>query len=119
MSLILYRSDAEGDFEVEIPTKFEVCPRCQGRGTRVNPAVDGHGISAEEWENDWSEEDQETYMSGGYDVQCDECDGLRVVEIADESRMTPEDVEAWHEQERMEALDRAAENMERRYTEGF
>jgi hypothetical protein len=76
----------EGDEEVEVklPAKFEVCGMCRGKGTHVNPNIDGHGISEEEWNGpDWDQEEQEAYLSGRYDVQCYECHGMRVVKVVD------------------------------------
>ena len=55
-TLILYL-EVPGDFglgveEIELPVKMAVCPRCDGKGTHVNPAIDGHGISPEEFRDD-------------------------------------------------------------------
>ncbi len=77
----------EVDFEEEIrlPAKYVVCSRCEGKGTHVNPSIDGHGITAEEWNGpDWSEEDKENYLTGFYDVACYECSGKRVTLAVDE-----------------------------------
>lgn len=64
--------DADGfDVEHELPTKFEVCDGCRGKGTHVNRNIDGNGITAGEWA-EWDEDDRETYMSGGYDVTCED-----------------------------------------------
>ena len=73
-------------YETKLPTRFEVCDRCSGHGTHVNPAIDGHGVTADEW-NDWGEESQSMYLSGGYDVSCHECDGMRVVLIVVEDSL--------------------------------
>lgn len=70
--------------EVEVPIKFKVCPTCEGKGKHVNPSIDSHGITADEWDRDWSYEDRENYMSGFYDVRCYECNGERVVPEIDE-----------------------------------
>lgn len=69
----------ECEEEIEVPIIFAVCPTCEGRGKHVNPSIDAHGITAEEWDRDWSYEDRENYISGFYDVSCYECDGDRVV----------------------------------------
>lgn len=79
---------SEIEEEVKIPAKFEVCDTCRGKGTHVNPNIDGHGISAEEWNGpDWDQEEQEAYMSGRYDVTCYECKGERVVKAVDWDRL--------------------------------
>jgi len=58
---------------------FKVCPLCYGKGYYVNPSIDSHGISAEEWDNYWSHEEQDFYINGGYNIKCEECEGRRVV----------------------------------------
>ena len=58
--------------------QFVVCPTCEGKGTHVNPAVDGHGITSDEMD-DLGPDFFEDYMSGTYDVRCQECGGNRVV----------------------------------------
>lgn len=76
----------EGD-TLDVPCKAEVCGVCDGRGSYVNPAIDGHGITAEEWNGpDWDDDSRQAYLSGGYDVQCAECHGLRVVPVPDLER---------------------------------
>lgn len=83
--------------EVEIPSRFEVCWRCEGHGTHVNPSIDGNGISPEEFYED--PDFAESYFKGHYDVQCEECRGERVVLEPDYERMSPElteQVEAYY-----------------------
>lgn len=84
--------DANG-VEHQLPTRFELCPRCQGHGTHTNPAIDGHGISPEEFAEDPDFED--AYFAGRYDVTCQDCNGLRVIEVVDEERLTQEQHTAW------------------------
>jgi hypothetical protein len=79
----------ENETEVEIPITFDVCDTCEGKGTHVNPSIDAHGITEDEW-CQWNSGEQEFYMSGGYDVECYECAGKRVVPVPAESRMTNE-----------------------------
>jgi hypothetical protein len=69
--------------EVTLPTVLEVCGRCRGEGSHCNPNIDGNGITSSEWA-EWDDESREMYMSGGYDVTCEECGGLRVVPTIDE-----------------------------------
>lgn len=83
---------------IEVPSSFEVCDRCNGTGTHVNPAVDGHGISQEEFDED--PDFEEAYFSGVYDVRCYECDGLRVVSVPNWDRVDPAIVAAYEEQQR-------------------
>lgn len=78
--------DAEG-VEITLPTRNAICPTCDGEGTHVNRAIDGNGLTAE----DLADEDfRESYMSGAYDVPCEECRGRRVVREVDKDRLTPE-----------------------------
>ena len=100
------------DIEVEIPTKFEMCQRCEGRGSHVNPAIDGHGISPEEFRDD--PDFEEAYFRGDYDVPCHECKGLRVVMIPDRAKLTKEERAAWYQQAQELAEMYAEEEAERR-----
>ena len=70
---------------ISVFCRFEVCPTCEGKGSHVNPSIDSHGITGEEWDRDWSYEDRENYMTGFYDVDCYECHGKRVVPVPDEN----------------------------------
>ncbi len=79
---------------IRLPAHHEVCGRCAGTGTHCNPSIDGNGITSEEWA-DWSEEEQESYFSGAYDVTCEECGGKRVVLVPDVDAFTPEQTSAW------------------------
>lgn len=64
------------------PANFEVCWRCRGTGSHVHPAIDGHGLSSEDFDAD--PDFEEAYFAGAYDVTCDECGGERVVAVVDE-----------------------------------
>jgi hypothetical protein len=73
----------EGDEVVEeLPAKYAVCSRCRGEGSHVNPAIDGHGLSREDFDED--PDFEEAYFEGRYDVTCHECKGERVVLELDE-----------------------------------
>lgn len=74
-----YKLISPEDYCVTLPMKFSVCPLCNGKGSHVNPSIDAHGISSDEWDRDWDYEEREMYMNGGYNVTCYECDGRRVV----------------------------------------
>lgn len=65
-----------------LPSKFEVCARCRGAGKHVNPSIDGDGLTREDFDED--PDFEESYFRGDYDVSCEECDGLRVVEVLDD-----------------------------------
>ncbi len=90
MKISFLHEDDEGfEWEISLPAKFEVCGTCNGKGRHVNPSIDSHGITAEEWENDWDDESREDYFSGAYDVQCNECKGNRVSPVVDEQNANP------------------------------
>jgi len=80
--------------DVLVTCHFKICPTCDGKGTHVNPSIDSNGITAEEWDRDWSYEDRENYVSGFYDVDCYECCGKRVVPVPDEDINSPDILKA-------------------------
>lgn len=116
-----YENDDGEEIVAQLPAKYEVCYRCDGGGTHVNPNIDGHGISAEEWHNDWDEEERELYMAGAYDVSCEECNGKRVLLVVDEdaiehaSQEVKDAFESYQHQARCDAEYEAECAMERRY----
>jgi hypothetical protein len=55
-----------------------VCPVCGGEGKTVNPDIDAHGLTAEDFRED--PDFREDYFSGMYDITCRGCDGKRVVQ---------------------------------------
>jgi hypothetical protein len=69
------------EIEVELPAKYEVCSRCDGEGKHVNPAIDGNGISREDFDAD--PDFEEAYFQGRYDVRCEVCRGERVELVVD------------------------------------
>jgi len=84
MQVIMKLHDIKVDFdevEVTLPGKYEVCPRCEGQGSIVNPSVDGNGISPEQFAED--PDFEEAYFAGVYDIKCPECHGQRVVAVPD------------------------------------
>lgn len=69
------------EIEVTLPSRWEICPRCNGNGTHVNPNIDGHGMTADEFYGpDWDDDEREGYFSGRYDVRCEnDCHDGKVV----------------------------------------
>ncbi len=105
--------DGDGDMEVEVPSKKEVCDRCRGEGSHVNPSIDGNGLTAEDFAED--PDFEESYFAGHYDVQCEECGGVRVVDVIDYEQLNEEQkgwVEQYEKQQQCRAQERA---YERRY----
>lgn len=108
VGVILWVNDDGEEIETEFRIKFEVCDRCQGTGSHCNPAIDGNGLTREDFDAD--PDFEEGYFDGRYDVSCEDCNGERVVpEIAtDESKFTAEQkaaVAAVHERWQADADD--------------
>lgn len=107
MTITVY--DDNGD-EVSVRTHKEVCPRCHGEGTHVNPAVDGNGISSEQFHDDPDFAD--AYFSGVYDVSCEECKGNNVIDVPDED---DPNFHLWVQEQRDRAEDAAIRRAEMGY----
>jgi len=93
--------NAQVEFEAELPAKYEVCDRCRGKGTHVNPNIDGNGLTAEDFAED--PDFKEDYFSGVYDVTCQECEGLRVVPVLDEENIPPKILKMYREDQEQQA----------------
>lgn len=93
------------DIEEPLPTKWGVCPVCDGEGKHVNPSIDAGGISAEDFYSD--PDFAESYMDGTYDVTCNRCEGKRVVPVVDFDAMPKWQQDAYETQLREEAMDHA------------
>jgi hypothetical protein len=71
---------------VVIPSRLVVCDKCQGEGTMDHPVFNS-GITSSEW-HEMDGDEQDRYMSGGYDVACDCCGSRGMVRVADIERTT-------------------------------
>ena len=106
--------DEDSDMEIQLPTVNEICYRCDGEGTHVNPAIDGHGISTDD--EIWQDDDfREGYFGGRYDIVCEVCEGNKVIKVVDEAACDPIKLKEFHRQQReiwecdqMDAAERAA-----------
>lgn len=85
-----------GEDDMVIPAKYAVCDNCEGKGTQVNPNVDGNGLTQEDFDEQ-GPDFFDDYMSGVYDIPCLECHGMRVVLVADENRLTDEQKSAYYQ----------------------
>jgi hypothetical protein len=83
----------EENYGVEVPKRRIVCPNCDGTGSHVNRAIDGNGITRDQFDED--PDFEEDYFAGVYDVPCDECHGRNVVEEIDEERCDPDTYKDW------------------------
>jgi RecJ-like exonuclease len=86
----------DGTGNVELPWKYEVCERCEGRGHVCNLGA----MTGSEYREmlDGDPDFPEDYKRGMYDVPCPECRGLRVVAEPDSVRMLPWQHDAWDKQ---------------------
>lgn len=118
--LILKTEDEEGvETEIVIPSRYEVCERCRGKGTHVNPSVDGNGLGREDFEDD---EFAEAYWSGQYDVPCEDCGGKRVVLVPNEEEATTEQlalIEKYKDQKYEEYKNKRDDEHVRRAENGY
>jgi hypothetical protein len=73
---------------------YEVCPRCRGEGKHVNPSIDSHGLTREDFDQD--PDFEEDYFSGVYDVPCYVCSGARVVKAPNWLAFTPDEAHIMH-----------------------
>lgn len=89
----LYMDDGT---EVELPTKWAVCPVCDGKGTHVNPSIDAGGLSYERCHDD--PEFLQDYFDGMYDQQCNRCQGRTTVPEVDWDQLTAEQKRLYNEQ---------------------
>jgi RecJ-like exonuclease len=81
----MYRDHDEDD-PPPLPHRWEICSRCRGEGKHCNPAIDGNGLTREDFDED--PDFAEMYFSGAYDVPCHECGGRGSVKVPDVSQMT-------------------------------
>lgn len=76
----------DGDDEVAIPARWEICPACQGR-----KQVPLQGIAFTESDIEEAGDNfRQDYFGGFYDQPCTECKGEGLVAVPDEDRATPE-----------------------------
>lgn len=89
MRIVFDSEDDEGnEVELELPAKFAVCSVCGGKGSHVNPSIDAHGLSREDFAED--PDFAEDYFRGVYDQPCNECGGNRVEPVIDEEHADKE-----------------------------
>ena len=72
--------------------KWMICPVCEGEGKHVNPNIDAHGLTADDFAED--PDFAEAYMGGVYDVPCRNCGGSGKVLTAEQAERD----EAWEDE---------------------
>ena len=87
--------------EHELPSKWQLCSVCEGKGTHVNPSIDAGGISAEQFADD--PEFAEEYFSGSYDVTCQRCQGRTTERVVDWARVPKNLRKAYEKQQEADA----------------
>jgi hypothetical protein len=95
MSISFVIENDEGEeIEYELPSKKEVCNRCQGYGTHMNNSMGQHAYSQEEFNEVFhDDEDRRQYFTRGgiYDVTCEVCSGKNVIDVVDVTLLTEEE----------------------------
>lgn len=102
--------DDDDDF-VDVPAKWVICGVCHGDG-----AHSGHlgAITADEWHDNWSPDEQDDYMAGVYDKTCDNCEGEGKVKVIDhDARLTDRQRAAIQKQREWDAIDAEIDAMHR------
>ncbi len=99
-------TDEETEEEVThtFPSKNEVCSRCEGFGSHLNPSIGEHAYTMEEFNEAFDDEGKEEYFKRGgiYDVTCYECKGNKVVPVVDEENLTEEQKKLYAQYEEYE-----------------
>jgi hypothetical protein len=72
-----------------IAIRFEVCPACEGKGKYVNPSIDAHGLTAEDFDEGGGDF-REMYWNGQLDVRCVLCEGNNVVPVPNDQSVLAE-----------------------------
>jgi excinuclease UvrABC ATPase subunit len=101
----------QNDEAILVRLRYEVCPTCDGKGSHVNPSIDAHGISPEEFAED--PDFVESYFRGDYDVPCHLCHGKRVSLTVDEATNAQEVIDLVHARQQ-EAWEAAAQETRER-----
>src|SRR3954470_11668333 len=92
-----YEDDEGLETTVTLPSRWEICDTCIGEGKHSRGVEgDGGGITSSEWA-EWDAEERDTYVSGGYDRRCDDCQGSGKIKVVDEDQLTPDLRKRWHE----------------------
>jgi len=81
-NLVSADEDLEEDKKKWYHIKWIVCTMCQGRGQYINPSIDSHGLSSEDFDRDPDFKDD--YLSGVYNMTCELCGGRAVEPEFDE-----------------------------------
>ena len=109
-SLWLYQQDREAEDLKPVPTKWEVCPSCKGKGSS---SAHLGAFTTEEME-ELGDDFKEDYLQGMYDRTCETCNGRTTVQTPDLNQMSQEDIDHYYTWLDREHQIRAIEAAERR-----
>ncbi|MEN6620820.1 MAG: hypothetical protein ABFD50_04670 [Smithella sp.] len=98
MKIELYDEEKDCMVEYDLPHEFQLCPVCKGKGTHVNYNIGA--ITQEEFDND--PQFYEDYRNGVYDVECERCKGLRVIEVVNKRALNSKQKEIFARYQEME-----------------
>ena len=73
----LYIHEDGEEEEIVVKAELVECHVCYGDGYHTNPAIDGHGISAQDFYDD--PEFESEYRMGMYDIRCNCCHGEKQI----------------------------------------
>ncbi len=110
---VRWTEEAYAGVTFHLPARRVLCPRCDGEGKHVNPAVDEGGLTREDFDNDPGFE--EAYFSGVYDVVCYQCKGKHWVLEVDEEGTNCRVLHLWNKSEQERHEMEAMVASERRY----
>jgi hypothetical protein len=118
IATVVIEDDNGDEVTVHAPFKYEICDVCDGKGKHVNPNIDRHGLTSEDFSDD--PDFAENYFNGNYDVTCNCCAGSRVTPVYDEERANSKvkeqmkqyfhHIEELHRYDREDAYTRFMEN---------
>lgn len=87
-----YDEEKEEDIVLSLPAEWIICGICSGEGKHSRRLG---AFTREEFDQEFSPEEQEMYFQGAYDSKCENCGGTGKVLVVDEDRLTPEHKKAW------------------------
>lgn len=104
----------EDGLEITLPTRWAICPTCEGNGTQT---LHGEAFTQSEWSEACHDDPDfgENYMSGFYDTQCDGCRGSGKVRVVDVSLLDAKTLKLYEDHCEYEANARAERESERRW----
>lgn len=119
-------TNAEGEEVTHtFPARNAVCSDCEGEGSTLNEAIRQHAYSAEEFREEYpDEEDRAEYFAGGrgmYGVTCKTCGGEKVMPEVATDRLSPDQVKIfaeWQKQQEERAREEAQDRRTRWFEDG-